>query len=100
VANADGQSVVLVDDEPLFRTAVGQTLTDAGIDLVGEATSMKDAIEVMVDLRPDVVLMDIKLPDSPHIQAIERLGLLAPASRIVRAVDREIGREDHAGVDG
>ena len=36
-----------------------------------------------VDIRPDVVLMDLRLPDSPGAQAIEQLALLAPASRIL-----------------
>jgi DNA-binding NarL/FixJ family response regulator len=96
-------TVVLVDDEPLFRTAVGQTLTGAGIELIGEATSMKDAIEVVVELRPDVVLMDIKLPDSPDspdIQAIERLCLLAPASRILILTRSEQNRVVEAIVAG
>ncbi len=76
-------TVVLVDDERLIRSALARMLTGAGLELVGEAASMKDAIEVVVDLRPDVVLMDIKLPDSAGVQAIERLSLLAPASRIL-----------------
>jgi Xaa-Pro aminopeptidase len=56
-------TVVRVDDERLIRAALAQTLAGAGLELVGEAASMKDAIEVVVDLRPDVVLMDIKLPE-------------------------------------
>ena len=93
-------TVVLVDDEPLFRTAVDQTLTGAGLELIGEAASMKDAIEVVVDLRPDVVLMDLKLPDSPGLQAIERLGLLAPASRILILTRSEQNRVVEAIVAG
>ena len=76
-------TVVLVDDERLIRAALGQTLTCAGLDLIGEAANTRDATDVVVDLRPDVVLMDIKLPDSPGVHAIERLSLLAPASRIL-----------------
>ncbi len=91
---------MLVDDEPLFRTAVGQTLTGAGFKLVGEAASMKDAIRVVVDLGPDVVLMDIKLPDSLGVQAIERLGLLAPASRILILTRSEENRVVEAIVAG
>ena len=93
-------TVVLVDDEPMFRTAVGQTLTGAGIELIGDAASMKDAIEVVVALRPDVVLMDIRLPDSTGVQATERLGLLAPASRILILTRSEENRVVEAIVAG
>jgi DNA-binding NarL/FixJ family response regulator len=79
---------------------VGQTLIGAGLELIGEAASMKDAIEVVVDLRPDVVLMDIKLPDSPGIQAIERLRVLAPVSRILILTRSEQNRVVEAIVAG
>ncbi len=74
---------MLVDDEPLIRSALAHTLSVSGLELVGEAGSGEDAIELVLDLRPDVVLMDIKLPDIPGVQAIERLVPLAPASRVV-----------------
>ena len=93
-------TVVLVDDERLIRTALSQTLTSAGIELIGEAESMRGAVEVVVDLRPDVVLMDIKLPDSPGVWAIERLSLLAPASRILILTRTEENRVVEAIVAG
>ncbi len=93
-------TVVLVDDERLIRTALGQTLTSAGLDLIGEAANTRDAIEVVVDLRPDVVLMDIRLPDSPGLHAIQRLSLLAPASRILILTRSEENRVVEAIVAG
>jgi DNA-binding NarL/FixJ family response regulator len=93
-------TVVLVDDERLIRTALAQTLTSVGIELVGEAASTKDAIPVVVDLRPDVVLMDVKLPDSPGVHAIQRLSLLAPASRILILTRSEENRVVEAIVAG
>jgi DNA-binding NarL/FixJ family response regulator len=76
-------TVALVDDERLIRTALGQILIAGGVELVGEAANAEDAIELVLDLRPDVVLIDIRLPDSSGVHAIERLGLLAPASRVL-----------------
>ncbi len=93
-------TVVLVDDERLIRTALGQTLTSAGLDLIGAAASMRDAVEVVVDLRPDLVLMDIKLRDSPRVEAIERLSLLAPVSRILILTRTEGNRVVEAIVAG
>lgn len=76
-------TVVVVDDEPLIRSALAHTLSVSGLELVGSAGTGADALELVLDLRPDVVLMDIKLPDISGVQAIERLGLLAPASRVL-----------------
>jgi DNA-binding NarL/FixJ family response regulator len=76
-------TVVLVDDESLIRSALGQALLASGLELVGEAANGEDAIDLVLDLRPDVVLMDIKLPGISGVLAIDRLGLLAPASRIL-----------------
>jgi DNA-binding NarL/FixJ family response regulator len=74
-------TVVVVDDEQLIRGALAQTLTGGGLCLVGEAANARDAIRLVVDVRPDVVLMDLRLPDSSGVHAIEQLALLAPASR-------------------
>jgi len=76
-------TVVVVDDEQMIRGALAQTLTGGGLDLVGEAANAQDAVRLVLDVRPDIVLMDLRLPDSPGVQAIEQLALLAPASRIL-----------------
>lgn len=76
-------TVVLVDDEPLIRSVLAHTLSVSGLEIVGDAGSGEDAIELVLDLRPDVVLMDIRLPDMRGVHAIERLGLLAPTSRVL-----------------
>ena len=93
-------TVVLVDDEQLFRSAVGQALVGAGLDVIGEAASMKDALEVVVGLRPDVVLLDIGPPDSPGVHTVKRIGLLAPASRILILTRSEQNRVVEAIVAG
>jgi DNA-binding NarL/FixJ family response regulator len=93
-------TVVLVDDEHLIRGALADALTTDGLDVVGEAASAPDAVRLVVDLRPDVVLMDIRLPGMPGVQAIERLGLLAPASRILILTRTEQNRVVEAIVAG
>jgi DNA-binding NarL/FixJ family response regulator len=93
-------TVVLVDDEQLIRSALAQALDADGLDLVGEATNAADAVKMVVDLRPDVVLMDIKLPGSQGVQAIEALGLLAPASRMLILTRTEQNRVVEAIVAG
>lgn len=64
-------TVVLVDDERLIRGALAQMLIGAGFDLIGVAANMRDAVELVVALRPDVVLMDIGPPDSFGVRAID-----------------------------
>ena len=93
-------TVVVVDDEHMIRRALAQTLTDGGLDLVGEAANAQDAVRVVVDVRPDVVLMDLRLPGSPGVQAIEQLARLAPASRILILTRTEQNRVVEAIVAG
>jgi DNA-binding NarL/FixJ family response regulator len=76
-------TVALVDDEQLIRVALAQALSSSGLELVGEAATGEDAIELVVDVRPDVVLMDLQLPGMSGVQAIEQLGLLAPTPVLV-----------------
>src|ERR687893_1341338 len=73
----------LVDDEQLTRVALAQALSSSGLELVGEAATGEDAVELVVDLRPDVVLMDLQLPGMSGVRAIEQLVLLAPSSRVL-----------------
>lgn len=76
-------TVVTVDDEPMIRAMLTHMLAGAGIAVVGEAEDGERAIGLAVDLRPDVVVMDLGLPGISGVQATERLSLLAPASRVL-----------------
>jgi two-component system NarL family response regulator len=96
-------TVVLVDDEQLIRTALGQALSADGLDLVGEAADAEGAISVVVDLRPDVVLIDLKLPGAHGVQTIEQLARLAPATRILiltRSEQNQVVEAIIAGASG
>jgi DNA-binding NarL/FixJ family response regulator len=93
-------TVVLVDDEPLIRVALAQALADGGIELVGEAETAVEALELVVDVRPDVVLMDLQLPGMSGVQAIELLGRLAPTSRVLVLTRSEQNRVVEAIVAG
>ncbi len=93
-------TVVVVDDEPLIRSALAQALSVGGVELVGEAADAHAAIELVLDLRPDVVLMDLRLPGMSGVEAIEQLGLLAPASRVLVLARSEQNRVVEAIVAG
>jgi len=91
---------VVVDDEHLIRSALAQAISNSDIELVGEAANGEDAIEIVVDVRPDVVLMDLRLPGISGVQAIEQLGLLAPASRVLVLTRAEHNRVVEAIIAG
>ena len=93
-------TVVVVDDEPLIRGALAQALSAGGLDVVGEAADAQRAIGMVLDLRPDVVLMDLALPGMSGVKAIEQLGLLAPASRVLVLTRSEQNRVVEAIVAG
>jgi DNA-binding NarL/FixJ family response regulator len=93
-------TVALVDDEQLIRVALAQALSSSGLELVGEAATGEDAIELVVDMRPDVVLMDLQLPGMSGVQAVEQLGLLAPTSRVLVLTRTEQNRVVEAIIAG
>jgi DNA-binding NarL/FixJ family response regulator len=93
-------TVVLVDDEHLIRSALAQALTTSGLELVGEAADGEAAIETVVNVRPDVVLMDLRLPGISGVEAIKQLGLLAPASRVLVLTRSEQNRVVEAIIAG
>lgn len=66
-------SVLVVDDQPLIRQAVRDILAAGGLDVVGEAASGRAAVAATAELAPDVVLMDIRMPDMDGIAATEMI---------------------------
>ena len=66
--------VVLVDDDPMVRTGLGLILGgDPGIAIVAEAVDGEDAVRVVAEHRPDVVLMDIRMPRRDGLSATEAI---------------------------
>ncbi len=66
-------TVLLVDDQELIRTGFRLILERAGIEVVGEAANGAEAIELARSLRPDVVLMDIRMPVLDGIEATRQI---------------------------
>lgn len=65
--------LLIVDDHAGFRRAARAALTDEGYDVVGEAATGAEALGTVVRLQPDVVLLDVQLPDVSGFQVAERL---------------------------
>jgi DNA-binding NarL/FixJ family response regulator len=75
--------VVVVDDHPVFRKGLIALLRASGFDVVGEAASGPEAIEIVDRERPDVVLMDLGLPEMGGVTATERITAAYPGLRVV-----------------
>ncbi len=58
-----GRTVLIVDDHPSFRASARAMLESEGFDVVGEAADGTSALDAMTELRPDLVLLDVQLPD-------------------------------------
>jgi DNA-binding NarL/FixJ family response regulator len=78
-----GLRVVVVDDQELVRTAVTQSLDEAGIEVVGEAEDGESAVRLVMEHAPEVVVMDLGMPGMTGIEATRKLAIIAPVSRVL-----------------
>jgi DNA-binding NarL/FixJ family response regulator len=74
--------VVLVDDHRLFRSGVRAELEGA-VDVVGEAGTVEEAVAAIVELQPDVVLLDVHMPGGGGVQVLREAGAARPAVRFL-----------------
>jgi DNA-binding NarL/FixJ family response regulator len=76
--------ILVVDDQLLYAEAISVLLDQQdGLEVVGIARDGREAVEQAVALRPDVVLMDIKMPRLDGISATRRIRRRLPATRVV-----------------
>ena len=75
--------VVLADDHPLFRDGVASLLVAWGHEVVGMAGNGEEAITLVEQLAPDLVLMDVSMPGLNGLEATRRLAVSRPETAIV-----------------
>jgi CheY-like chemotaxis protein len=79
----DAPRVLLVDDAAAIRNALRGVLEDAGIEVVGEAPDGSQGVAMAASLRPDVVLMDLRMPSSDGFEATAQIVSELPGVRVV-----------------
>jgi DNA-binding NarL/FixJ family response regulator len=84
------ETVLVVDDHGGFRASVRELLEAEGFVVVGEAVDAASGIEAVRRLRPDIVLLDIQLPDFNGVVASKRMAALNGSSAIVLTSSRDV----------
>ena len=81
----DAVAVVLVEDHGLFRQGLGEllALNDPSIEVLAGFETAEQAVAEIPELTPDLVLMDVHLPEMSGVEAIRRLAVLAPRTRML-----------------
>ena len=80
-------SVLIVDDHPAFRASARSLLEGEGYEVVAETGSGETAVDLTLELEPDLVLLDVALPDLSGLEVAERLA--RSSSRIVLVSSRD-----------
>jgi DNA-binding NarL/FixJ family response regulator len=82
-------TVLIVDDHPSFRATARALLLAEGYEVVGEAADGESAVEAAKALRPDLVLLDVQLPDIDGFEVVRRLRANGSAPAIVLTSSRD-----------
>ena len=73
ISRAMARTVVIVDDHPSFRSSARMLLESDGFEVVGEAATGEEGVDVALELRPDLVLLDVNLPDIDGFEVATRI---------------------------
>jgi DNA-binding NarL/FixJ family response regulator len=94
-------TILVVDDDPVFRSLARRTLLAEGLNVVGEADSVAAAMAAAHELRPAAVLVDIGLPDGDGVALARALTALPWRPRVVlTSSDPEAASEDDVRASG
>ena len=97
--------VLIVDDHPFVRAGLQKLLgADPTVEIIGEATTGMEALALAEALRPDLILLDLRLPELDGISVIRRIREVSPTSRVLIlsgfATEQDVGAAIQAGAAG
>jgi DNA-binding NarL/FixJ family response regulator len=104
MVGSESLRVVIADDHAFYRDGLARLLRESGIDVVAEVPNGESAVQAVLELAPDVVVMDLNMPGMSGQEATRRLSQLAPASRVlilsVSAQEADVTEAVLAGASG
>jgi two-component system nitrate/nitrite response regulator NarL len=96
--------VLLIDDHALVRRGIGELLQSRGVQVVASVSSGEEGVRRAIELHPDIILLDVKMPGLNGIATVERLrsaGVAAPVVMLTMSrEDAELGAALRAGAQG
>jgi DNA-binding NarL/FixJ family response regulator len=96
--------VVIVDDHPVYRQGLAKLLVECGVDVVAQAGNGADALKIVEEAAPDVVVMDLNMPGMSGVEVTRRLTERNPVSRVlvvsVSAQEDDVTEAILAGASG
>ncbi|NUQ66346.1 MAG: response regulator transcription factor [Pirellulales bacterium] len=75
--------LLVADDHEVIRTGLASLLAGSDIEIVAEAATGKEAVQKAEEIKPDVILLDIRMPDGDGLATLEKLRAKVPESRVV-----------------
>src|SRR5437762_9337400 len=88
-------TILIVDDHAMFRDALRNLLeTDSTLKVAGEASDGREAIRFANELRPDIMLLDLRMPVTSGLQALREIARITPPIRTL-LLTAEVESEEH-----
>ena len=75
--------ILICDDHEVIRTGLASLLAGTDIQIIAEAANGKDALRIAQKEKPDIVLLDIRMPDGDGLSTLEKLHAKVPESKVV-----------------
>jgi DNA-binding NarL/FixJ family response regulator len=75
--------LMLADDHRMLREGLGRSMREQGFDVVGEASDGAEAVQMAQRLRPDVILMDVTMPEMDGVEACRQVRIDLPGTQVV-----------------
>jgi DNA-binding NarL/FixJ family response regulator len=84
------RTILIVDDHPSFRATARMLLESEGFDVIGEAEDGAGALQAVLELAPQVILLDVQLPDIDGFEVAARLTANGASPAIVLTSSRDV----------